>query len=248
MRPAPSPLRSQPAPASIRPPVLAVAGVIPRRRRPARSTLLALLFTPLAGCFGLCTPDPPDPCDLDPLGCGGPSHLEVDPACPLVGDLTVALGEGEFDLQVLTAGERPTLHHGGQGGVHLALGVRVDDPATAYPGLEIAFSARVGPCEVDDLECVWTDLGARRLVVTDADLWTITDGALETTGYIVVLDGDPEWYGDGGEARAVLRAEVKDRCGRVGVAVHDYLVGSGGTGSGTDSDSEGGSGSSGSTG
>ena len=32
------------------------------------------------------------------------------------------------------------------------------------------------------------------LVAGDPELWTVTGGALETTGYILVLAGDPEWY------------------------------------------------------
>lgn len=228
MRPAPRRLGSTPT----------SAPTSPRAARAGR-LVLALVFAPLCGCFGLCEPAPPDPCDLDPLGCDdNTSHLEVDPSCPLVGDLEVAIGEGEGALHLLAAGARPTIHYGAQGGVHLALGVRVDDFAAGYPGLEIEFSAQVGPCEVDDLECAWTDLGARHLVVTDDDLWTVTSGVLETTGYIVVLDGDPEWYGEGEGQRAVIRAEVKDRCGRVGTAVHDYLISGGATGTGGESEGD----------
>ncbi|MEZ4450343.1 MAG: hypothetical protein R3B09_12770 [Nannocystaceae bacterium] len=196
----------------------------------ARTHALALTMLPLAGCFGLCTPAPPDPCDLDPIGCGGPEHIEVDASCPLEGELQVEVGEGEDALHVFVGGDHPTLHYGGQGGVHMALGVRVGDPSKDYPGLEIHFKVELRECPADDPGCEWTSFASRGLVITDDDLWTITGGALETTGYIVVLDGDPSWYGSGGDVLVKIEAEVKDRCGRTGAGLFEYTIeGGGGT-------------------
>lgn len=196
------------------------------RARHLRRALI-VLFAPLGGCFGLCSnPDPPtDPCELDPLGCESPDHIDIDPACALAGDLVVAVGEGEADLVLLAPGESPTIHYGAQGGQHMFLGVRVDDPALDYPGLEIDFSVVAAPCDVDDAACTWMDFGQRHVVVTDPDLLKITGAALETTGYVVILESDPEWAADGGWVRVVLRAEVTDACGRTGTGVFDYVIG-----------------------
>lgn len=196
------------------------------RARHLRRALVAL-FAPLGGCFGLCSdPDPPtDPCELDPLGCESSDHIQQNPACTLTGDLVVAVGEGEEALDLFVGDDRPTIHYGSQGGQHMFLGVRVDDPAVDYPGLEIDFSVVAAPCDVDDDTCTWMDFGQRHLVVTDPGLLKISGGALETTGYVVILEGDPEWAADGGWIRVVLRAEVSDACGRAGAGVFDYVIG-----------------------
>ena len=199
------------------------------------------VFAPITGCFGICAPDPPsDPCEMDPLGCEGPDQLPVDPACTLEGPLEVAVGQGEDTFELLTSGDTIDLHYGGQGGQHAFLGVRVRNPAVDFPGLQIHFSVIAGPCDLD-AACAWQTYASRMLVVTDPSLFTMKGAAIETTGYVVVFEGDPEWSIEtAGWTRVVVRAIVKDRCGRVGEGVFSYVLGSGSMSSTSSSSSTGG--------
>ncbi|MEZ4384555.1 MAG: hypothetical protein R3A79_24720 [Nannocystaceae bacterium] len=207
---------------------------------PTRAWLLAFVATTqLTGFFCVREPEGPEPCEMDPLGCAPPAELELDPDCARTDPLVVQLGQGESTYAPLTGGP-VEVHYGFQGGQHFFLGVAVDNPALGSPGLEITFTIR-GALECD-LEAAagacdpWTDFGARTLVVADPSLWTVVDGALETTGYLVVLDEDPDWWAYERWGRIDVRAEVRDACDRRGSVDYSYILGDGGATSGSTSD------------
>ena len=128
----------------------------------------------------------------------------------------------------MTVDNLPEVHYGIQGGQHMYLGVELDNPEFDSPGLEIAFTVRgAHDCALDlPAEACegWTSFGARSLVVTDPALLVASGDHLTTTGYVVLLEDDPDYYGYESPARIEVRAEVHDACDRRGIGTFNYRV------------------------
>jgi hypothetical protein len=155
----------------------------------------------LAGC-----PVPPGP--VGPPYDGDP--LERDPACTLTGELQVTLGEGDGDdFTPLAPGRVPVIHHGPQGGTHVSLGVRVDNPATQFPGLKLDFFGEFQDCNTGS--CATYHLYARYTTVVRLAEYFLPQegGAVAVSG--LILQGP--WTLPGGRR---IRVDVLDRCGRTG--------------------------------
>jgi hypothetical protein len=136
--------------------------------------------------------------------------LERDPACTLTGALQVTLGEGDGDdFTPLAEGQLPVVHYGPQGGTHLSLGVRVDNPATAFPGLKLDFADETQYC--DALEC-HTYTARYSTVVRSAEYFLPQEGGAVAVSGIIFQS----IWSEPGEHR--LRVDVLDRCGRTGSA------------------------------
>ncbi|MEZ4448969.1 MAG: hypothetical protein R3B09_05755 [Nannocystaceae bacterium] len=192
-------------------------------RRLSTALVAAALAIPAA-----CRQSTPGPCVIDPLGCGPPDVLTLDPSCELVGALQVTLGDGNIaTFMPLTPELEPELQYGSQGGQHYQLGVRIDNPAPSAPGLEIHFIVRGAiECPLEAGRCAeWSTLAERRAVVTDeALLQTTSEGAVVTAGYVVVLEESPYWWAGEVDTRVQVVAEVRDRCDRRGTAIFDFIA------------------------
>ncbi len=192
-----------------------------------RAWLFALLAsTQLTGFFCVRPSPPPEPCEMDPLGCDPETMLELDPDCTRADPLVLSLGEGETDFSPLSDEHWPETHYGFQGGQHFFLGVELDNPEFDSPGLEIHFVVRVAdgcPEDAPVEACAWTTFGDRELVTTDPDLLIAAGERLRTTGYVVVLDEDPNWQYDT-SVRVEVSATVRDACDRSGSSAFTYVV------------------------
>jgi len=159
-----------------------------------------------------------DPCDQDPFHCGSGDEFALAPSCELTGSLAVVFGEGTADLEPFIDGMEPLVHTGPQGGHHLCLGLRVDDPALDYPQLKLVFDAELNDPErcadSDDPACdPWINSAHRELVLgPDLPLDDALD--VEQTGIILILSIWP----DDLERRVSL--DVVDPCGREGLVEH----------------------------
>ncbi len=192
-----------------------------------RAWIFALIAaTQLTGFFCGRYEPPPDPCEMDPLGCDPETMLELDPSCTRVDPLAVGLGQGETTFSRLGDGREPETHYGFQGGQHFFLGVELGNPELDSPGLEIHFVVRVAeecPLDAPANTCDWTTVGDRELVTSDPDLLVAAGETLTTTGYVVVLDRDPNRRDDT-SARVDLSATVRDACDRRGELTFSYAV------------------------
>jgi len=162
----------------------------------------------LSGVLSGCPPGPPPMPPYD----DGP--LEKDPACTLTGDLQVTLGEGDGStFTPLAPGQRPELHHGPQGGTHVSLGVRVDNPATQFPGLKLTFIGEFQYCE-SSASCEDFIIFSRYdTVLRDAVYFLPQEGgAIAVSG--IIMQGPWE-----GPLRHRVHVVVLDRCGRTGSAL-----------------------------
>jgi len=181
--------------------------------------------TQLTGFF--CQPEEPtQTCEMDPLGCAPETMLVLDPTCTRDDPLIISLGEGESTYTPLSDEHWPEVNSGFQGGQHFFLGVELDNPEVGSPGLEIQFVVRAAeecPIEAPSNSCTWTTFGARDLVVTDPALLITVGDKLTTTGYVVILDENPEWVYNSW-ARVDVSATVRDACDRVGSATFSYIA------------------------
>jgi hypothetical protein len=177
----------------------------PRHRHSGGKAALVLAGL-LMGCPYV---GPPTPLPYD----GGP--LERDPACTLTGALQVTLGEGDgSDFTPLTPGQAPVIHHGPQGGTHVSLGVRVDNPATQFPGLRLDFFGEFqGECEA------WSDCEAYEVYARYTTVVRLAEYFLPQEGGAVAVSGvilQGPWPMPG---KRRIRVDVLDRCGRTGSTV-----------------------------
>jgi hypothetical protein len=170
-----------------------------------KAGLALVLSGVLAGCPGPFTPPAP-PYDDGPL--------EKDPACTLTGDLQVTLGEGDgSDFTPLAPGQEPIIHHGPQGGTHASLGVRVDNPATQFPGLKMTFIGEFQSCQSSTSCEDFTIFSRYDTVVRDARYFLPQEGgAIAVSG--ILMQGPWE-----GPTRHRIHVTVLDRCGRTGSAM-----------------------------
>lgn len=137
--------------------------------------------------------------------------------CELTGPLEVSLGTGVDEFVPLAEGEEPTVHEGVQGGHHLCLGLRVEQPSLDYPQLNVVMDAElVDPerCNTDDPDCDPWIGSAHRELVLGPDLPLDQDNNVEETGLILILSIWPVDL----ERRVEVR--VVDPCGREGFIDH----------------------------
>lgn len=176
--------------------------------------LLVLCLPSYGGCnpFGLLGggDDGPDPCAMDPAGCGEGEEFQLDPSCTLDGELVVEVGEGTDGFDPLGPGQLPAVHYGTQGGTHMWVGVRVANHARDYPQLEITVQSlwANGAC---DPECDWSVNNERVLVVDEPELEYTADGGAQVGGITLF----------GSESTGAIRATVRDPCGRQGTVLQE---------------------------
>ena len=180
------------------------------RARGYQIALLAATLVVGAGCPG-------PPCDQDPLYCGEGEDFFYAPECELTGALEVTLGQGTDGFEALAPEQEPKVHEGAQGGHHLCLGLRVENPALEFPRLRVAFDVEIDDperCAADDPACdPWVGTGRRDLVL-GPELPLDGDGRIEETGFIVLLSLWPQ------ELERRVRLAVEDPCGRTGAVDH----------------------------
>jgi hypothetical protein len=132
--------------------------------------------------------------------------------CSVNDPLQLVLGDGEPGFEPLGPGAEPRLYHGEQGGHHLVLGVRVENPAVEQPGyrIDIRIFTRPGLCQGPS--CTWALVGSRSRTVRDArSITPADDGAVVIDGLLVVVDS----WKPTEERRATIA--VTDGCGRAGL-------------------------------
>jgi len=177
-----------------------------------RAALLALVLT---GC-----PINPDPGLVIPPQDDG-QQLEREPACTLTGSLELELVEavGTLDFKPLAPGEGPSAHYGPQGGSHLELGVRVANPPSEFPGLQVKFLVESQTCVMGNCTDFAT-LGQFRAVVREPERFLPQEGgATVVSGFLVLVDYWPE------NALRRITVEALDRCGRTGTTVWEVTAG-----------------------
>lgn len=183
------------------------------RWRTVRAALLALALT---GC-----PIGPDPDPVVPSQDDG-QQLERDPACTLTGSLELALVEaiGTLEFKPLAPGQGPTPHYGPQGGTHLELGVRVANPASEFPGLQVKFTVESQPCGGMGACAPFGTLGQYSEVVRDPVRFLPQEGgATVASGFLVIVYDWPQ------DTLRRITVEALDRCGRSGTTVLEVAVG-----------------------
>lgn len=160
--------------------------------------LVLLTACPCTGC---------DPCSDDANLCANGGALEIDASCELVDNLDLDLGEGDGMFRTLAPGEAPEMVMGLQGGVHMVLGVGVDNPSADHLAFEVAvmLSAEVDG-EVEPL--------GERTVVYDGALVEYDAGRAELLNLVVIPDFWPD------EGRRWISLTVTDACGRMGNIDH----------------------------
>ncbi len=165
------------------------------------------LWVGAVGCsvsWAGCSSSSSDPCSFDALGCKAAGELEVDEGCTLDDELLVQVGSGRQAFEALDHGQPPEVHYGSQGGMHVFVAVRVDNPDPAHASFLFEISA-------DHVVGSSHDVYSREVLVENAK---VTEGeAFEQAGLVLVID-----YFDAGE----LMLEVTDSCGRTGTARHSY--------------------------
>lgn len=119
--------------------------------------------------------------------------------------LSVELGQGLDTFAPLHAGSAPVPELGPQGGQHLWLGVRLDEPAPGPVTIELRADDRA--CS----DCGWVEVGG---FARDLDDPRIGDGPAEWAGLMLVV---ARWAADR-ERR--LTAVATDQCDRTGAAEH----------------------------
>jgi hypothetical protein len=177
----------------------------PEHGHSRRTAGLALV---LSGVLVGCPPGPPGPPPYD----DGP--LEKDPACTLTGDLHVTLGEGDgTNFTPLAPGQKPAVEFGAQGGSHVSLGVRVDNPAAQFPGLKLTFIGEFQDCDSTG-HCEDFVVFSRYDTVLRTQQYFLPQegGALAVSG--LIMQGP--WLAF---PRYRVRVDALDRCGRTGSAM-----------------------------
>lgn len=181
-----------------------------------RPLVLAALALPLVGCplFGP-SPAPGPPCEDDLTACSNDTSKFVeDPTCELTGELEVTLGEGQDSFSALAPGQEPEIYFGAQGGQHMWLGVRVDNPAPDRPLLKVRVSMEY--CDADcENPASWVGDNVREIVADESTLTTTGAGQLEVTGILAQIFN---W--ELGSSRRIEML-VTDPCSRQGLIVHE---------------------------
>ncbi len=175
--------------------------------RPGLHKLIALAC--LLGCHCV-WPQPPndDPPRPDCPDCE--QQFELDPACELPGELTVAIGEGANAFGDLAEGQAPEYYLGPQGGGHHYFAVRVGNvEADRYDMIELVLDGYFAEeCPEDQADCAE---GYRRRMVLSDPHWRVEDGVVEEHGILMQLEGE-----------SVLQVVARDPCGREGRAQHRW--------------------------
>lgn len=191
--------------------------------------LILAATTVLPGTICGPAPENPEPCEMDPLGCGEQAELKIDPTCTRTDPLIVKIGDGASTYMSFTDSHEPEIQYGFQGGQHFYLGVEIENPEFDSPGLEITFEVRGSlGCALEtpaDMCTDWMSFAMRSLVVTDPALLKTSGEHLTTTGYVTVLESDPWWWAEGQAGRIEITAQVRDACDRRGNATFSYLYG-----------------------
>lgn len=181
-----------------------------------RAAGVAALTLALTGC-----PIGPDPGPTQPPVIDDGDRIERDPACKLTGSLELELveGNGPYDFKPLVPGQGPTLHHGPQGGTHVEVGVRVANPANAYPGLQVKFTAESESCGTSGC-APFGLLGQYSTVIRDPGRFLPQEGgATVVSGFLLIVSGWPQ------DTRRRITVEALDRCDRTGTAVWELAAG-----------------------
>lgn len=169
------------------------------------SCLSALLLLTACPLFG--GPSGDDPCNDDANACGAGGVLEFDASCELEDVLQLELGEGEGTFTTLAPGAEPELTSGLQGGVHMVLGIGVDNPSQDHLAFEVQVELSV------DEDGEREPLGDRS-VVYDGNLVQFEAGRAELINLVVIPDVWPD------TGRRWISVTVTDACGRVGTVDH----------------------------
>lgn len=177
----------------------------------------AVLTLALTGCPIGPDPEPdPNPPVIDDF-----DRLERDPDCKLTGNLELELveGNGPFEFKSLASGQGPTVHHGPQGGTHLEVGVRVANPASEFPGLQLKFTAESESCGASGCE-PFSLRGQYSTVIRTAERFIpLEGGATAVSGLLLLINDWPQ------DTRRRITVEALDRCGRTGTAVWEVPAG-----------------------
>ncbi len=147
------------------------------------------------------------PCSEDANACGNGGALEIDADCALDDVLELELGGGDGLFQSLAPGAEPDLESGLQGGVHMVLGVAVDNPSPDHLAYEVEISLAAE--DGDETRSV-----GERTVVYEGSLVSFEAGRAELLDLVVIPDEWPE------EGRRWISVSVLDACGRAGQLDH----------------------------
>ena len=134
-------------------------------------------------------------------------------ACESDDALVLALGAGEDAYQELAPGQTPPLELGPQGGQHVWLALRVENPSPNPTSIEMALLADEMLCE----GCGWRQVGGWRRELQDPRAIG-DDGPVVWVGLQLILS---QWDADLGRQFTV---EAADHCGRRGGLVHPVDV------------------------
>ena len=176
---------------------------------------MALAAAVTLAVAGACNP----PCDKDALACEEGGAFQIDDSCELEGPLSLTLGQGLYEFAPLEPQEEYEVHNGRQGGQHIWVALRIDEPALDYPLVRIALDAEV----LDDDQCAdadepdcdgWVGVASREGVI-GPELEISDDGAIEQPALLFVLATWPVEL----DRRVTLYAQ--DACGRENIAVHE---------------------------
>ena len=167
------------------------------------AALLGLGAVLLTGCFTY-------PCDSDVLQCEEGEAIAVDRTCEATEPLSIELIETDT-LQAVDADAWPTVHHGIQGGIHFALGVRVRGLDPDHARVQVTLDA----AECADADCVEMAVIAERTLNAEDDLLDPEegDGAWLLQDVVVLLEREPSGPGE-------IELTVLDGCGRERLLVH----------------------------
>ena len=148
-----------------------------------------------------------DPCTDDANACGNGGVLDFDPECGVDDALLLELGHGEGEFRSFAPGEEPELVFGAQGGVHMVLGVGIDNPEPDHLSfeLDVVLSAE----QDGEAETV-----GERTVVYAGSVVEHDAGRAELLDLVVIPDVWPD------EGRRWISIAVTDACGRVGHLDH----------------------------
>ena len=182
------------------------------RWRVVGATVLTLALT---GC-PLNPSEPDEPPIFDTF-----DRLERDPACTLTGSLELELVESEGWLMFRALPpEGPTVHHGPQGGTHLELGVRVANPASEFPGLQMKFTAETQGCGASGCDAFELRGQYSTVVREPVQFMSQPDGAQVVSSLLVLVNDFPS------NTRRRITVEALDRCGRTGTTVWEVAASS----------------------
>lgn len=148
-----------------------------------------------------------DPCGDDANGCGNGGALEIDADCALDDVLKLELGGGDGLFQTLAPGGEPELVSGLQGGLHMVLGVGIDNPSADHLAFEVEVS--LAAQDGEDTRPI-----GERTVVYDGNLVSLEAGRVELLDLVVIPEEWPQ------EGRRWISVSVVDACGRSGQLDH----------------------------